>query len=152
MTIISNIPGRIRLRDERLTDAVYTEQIRSRLLALPEVTGAEVNQRTASLLVTYSPTPVVEEHLRNALHLPEPLKPAQKPATGSRTRPGKSGKKTACLPFTQRQILNYGMMITFAASGIGIALHYKKLHALAGFLFFGISSLHMYDKRKTLFV
>ena len=152
MTIISKIPGRIRLRDERLTGAAFTEQLRNRLLAVPGVSGVEMNQRTASLLVTYPPGSEVEALLQSCLHLTEPVKTKQMQSTGSRTKTGKSVKKASSLPFTQRQILNYGMMVTFAASGIGIALHYKKLHALAGFLFIAIGGLHMYDKRRTLFI
>jgi hypothetical protein len=153
MTITSYLPGRIRVRDNRFTIAAEAGQITGLLKNLHGITGISVNSRTASLLVQYDPASGVEELLRTQLGLPQAarnVKPVQ--------RRHSSGKKqVACLsvndiPVTYRQFLNYGMMATFAVSGIGIALHYRKLHALAGFLFFGLSGLHMYNKRRTLFV
>lgn len=152
-TITSYIPGRIRVQDNRLTNASKAGQTSSMLQMLPGVTKVSVNQHTASLLVQYDPASGVEELLRTQLGLPQAgrnVKPVQK-------RHSSGKKQTARLsandiPFTYRQFLNYGMMATFAVSGIGIALHYRKLHALAGFLFFGLSGLHMYNKRRTLFV
>lgn len=153
MTIISSIPGRIRVRDSRLADAAEAGQLTSRLKLLPGITGISVNHRTASLLVQYDPASGVEALLRRYAGI-EPVDPPVKPAA-SRKIPGKH--KSSCitagdLPITYRQFLNYGMMVAFAASGIGIALHYRKLHAAAGLLFFGLNGLHMYNKRRTLFV
>lgn len=153
MTITSFIPGRIRVQDNRLGNAAEAVQITDGLKLLPGITGISVNHRTASLLVQYDPASGIEELLRNSLGLPQAaknVKPRQK-------RPSSPKKQAARLsanavPVTYRQFLNYGMMLTFAASGIGIALHYRKLHAAAGFLFFGLSGLHMYNKRRTLFV
>jgi len=154
MTIISKIPGRIRLRDEHLTGAAYAEQMRNRLLAVSGVTSVEINRRTASLLVQYGPTASdVEDLLNSYAGLPQ-AKVAAKAATKQRSTAKKhtGGIVSGDLPCTYRQFLNYSMMATCAVSGIGIAMHYRKLHALAGFLFFGLSGLHMYNKRKTLFI
>lgn len=153
MTITSYIPGRIRVRDNRLADAAAAEQIIAMVKLLPGIRGISVNHRTASLLVQYDPASGAEALLRSHAGIEAPDTPV-KPAAGRR-KPGK--KKNCCItagdfPITYRQFLNYGMMAAFAASGIGIALHYRKLHAAAGFLFFGLSGLHMYNKRRTLFV
>lgn len=152
MAITSYLPGRIRLQDQRLAQSSEADRIRSMLLTLPGIKEATVNRRNASMLVTYHPASGVEELLRNNGYLADRAETAPLKPVSSRGKCRKQAQKGALLPFTGRQILNYGMMITFAASGIGIALHYKKLHALAGFLFIGIGSLHMYDKRKTLFI
>ncbi len=152
-TITSYIPGRIRVQDNRLADASEAGQTSGMLQMLPGVTKVSVNQRTASLLVQYDQTSGVEELLRTRLGLPQ----AGKNLKPQHTRHSSGIKQAAPLsanniPVTYRQFLNYGMMATFAVSSIGIALHYRKLHALAGFLFFGLSGLHMYNKRRTLFV
>jgi cation transport ATPase len=152
MAITSYLPGRIRLQDQRLAQSSEADRIRSMLLALPGIKEATVNRRNASMLVTYNPLSGVEELLRNNNYLADRAESTKLKPVSSRGKSRKQAKKGSPLPFTGRQFLNYGMMITFAASGIGIALHYKKLHALAGFLFIGIGSLHMYDKRKTLFI
>lgn len=153
MTITSYIPGRIRVRDSRLANAAEAAQITAMVTLLPGIRGISVNHRTASLLVQYDPASGVETLLRSYAGI-EPQDTPVKPAA-SRRKYGK--KKSFCiragdLPITYRQFLNYGMMVAFAASGIGIALHYRKLHAAAGLLFFGLSGLHMYNKRRTLFI
>lgn len=152
-TITSYIPGRIRVRDNRLANAAEAEQITTMLKMLPGIRCVTLNQRTSSLLVQYDPTSGAEKLLKSYAGLEAQIK-ATRPAPKRRIP---DPKKTvlpavADLPVTYRQFLNYGMMATFAVSGIGIALHYRKLHALAGFLFFGLSGLHMYNKRRTLFV
>lgn len=152
MTITSYLPGRMRVRDNRLTCVSEANRITDLLKDLPGITGINVNNRTASLLVQYDPASGVEALLRSYAGI-KPVDPPVKPAA-SRKRPG--NKKSSCiiagdLPVTYRQFLNYGMMAAFAGSGIGIALHYRKLHAAAGFLFLGLSGLHMYNKRRTLF-
>jgi hypothetical protein len=153
MTITSSIPGRIRVRDNRLAIAAEACQITGMLKMLPGITKVSVNQRTASLLVQYNQASGVEELLRTHLGLHQPGKAAKSsPRQSSPNKKISSCLAAADLPITYRQFLNYGMMATFAVSGIGIALHYRKLHALAGFLFFGLSGLHMYNKRRTLFV
>lgn len=153
MTITSYIPGRIRVRDSRLANTAEAEQITAMVKLLPGIRGINVNHRTASLLVQYDPTSGVETLLCSYAGI-EPHDTPVKPAA-SRRKPGEKKSfciKTGDMHITYRQFLNYGMMVAFAASGIGIALHYRKLHATAGFLFFGLSGLHMYNKRRTLFV
>lgn len=152
-TITSFIPGRIRVQDSRLTNASEAGQTSGMLQMLPGVRKVSVNQRTASLLVQYDPASGIEELLRNSLGLPQAaknVKPRQKRPSSPKKQVARLSTNT--IPVTYRQFLNYGMMLTFAASGIGIALHYRRLHAAAGFLFFGLSGLHMYNKRRTLFV
>lgn len=151
MTIISHVPGRIRIRDARLTDTAEAHRITGLLQSLPGITHVSVNRRTAGLLVQYDPASGAEELLRDSVGLPESVAGAPVMAPKSEGKRRRPCPAAAGLPFSYRQFLNYGMMAACAASGIGIALHYRKLHAAAGFLFFGLSGLHMYDKRKTLF-
>lgn len=151
MTITSYIPGRIRVRDERLANKADTEPLISILKQLPGINNIVLNHRTSSMLIQYDPASGVEDLLKSHCDLMdagEPVKSAKKQPLSSRK---KCNSTASCLPFSYRQFLNYGMMITFAASGWGVAIHYRKLHKVAGFLFFGLSGLHMYNKRKTLF-
>ncbi len=152
MTITSYIPGRVRIRDERLADGADAESLSNMLKQLPGIINITTNHRTSSMLIKYDPASGVEKLLQSHCDLvntEDPARPTKKQHSCSRK---KSSSSANCLPFSYRQFLNYGMMITFAASGLGIVLHYRKLHKAAGFLFFGLSALHMYNKRRTLFV
>lgn len=151
MIITSYIPGRIRVQDERFANRADTEPLISILKQLSGINNIVLNHRTSSMLIQYNPASGVEELLKSHCDLvnaEEPVKLAKKQHVSSRK---KCNSSASCLPFSYRQFLNYSMMITFAASGWGIAVHYRKLHKVAGFLFFGLSGLHMYNKRRTLF-
>lgn len=149
MTITSYLPGRVRVRDQSLTNHRRASELHAILTLLPGVRSVSVNHRSGSMLVTYDPQHPMERQLRELLNATDGTPGST--VTNRRTihRPPK--KRTGYAP-SKRKLLNYGMMITMVLTGAGAALHMKKLHALAGFLFMGIAGLHMVDKQNTLFV
>jgi len=54
MIITSTIPGRIRIRDQRLTSTGQAEQIRTDLLTMHGVHDVTIASRTGSLLIIYT--------------------------------------------------------------------------------------------------
>jgi hypothetical protein len=148
MVIVSNIDGRLRLRDERLKNPEVIEGIRKDLGDLPGlVCDISANRRVGSLLVYYEPPGsssdiivAVENHLK-------------------KTEEGKGLEKTDPLPallnavksLGTRKAIKFGMLGTLAISLVGVAFDIKKMHLISGLLFLSALGMHLSSKRRFLF-
>lgn len=148
MTITSNIPGRIRIRDQRMTRADRAEQLRTDLMAMNGVGDVTVNLRTGSLLIIYS---TAQSCLEGIMDLLTGLFGAGEESGGSS---GGSLRVAGLLvpgaPMRRRAV-NLGMLASLLISMVGIMIGLKKLHYAAGILFLAIFGIHVFERRQAMF-
>lgn len=145
MTIVSNIPGRLRVRDQRLTGADKAKQVHDGLLALDGVTEVTVGLRTGSLLIVHSAAPSCVQGIMDLL-------------TGMFGPEEENGYTAGGYPFRPSGLvklpgneLNFGMLAALLASMAGITIGPKKLHYAAGVLFLALSAIHLFERRRAMF-
>lgn len=148
MTITSNIPGRIRVRDQRLTRAEVAEQIRTGLLAMNGVTEVTVGIRTGSLLVTYSTAQPCLQGIMEffSAKLGEEVDNGSSCGCSLRIK----NVLTSGAPL-RRNAVNYGMLASLLTSMVGILVGLKKLHYAAGALFLAFFGIHLFERRRAMF-
>lgn len=148
MTITSNIPGRIRITDQRLTRADRAEQLRSELLAMNGVTEVTINVRTGSLLVVYS---AAQSCLQGIMELITGMFGAAEESAGSCGCSFRAAEMLAPGAPMRRKAVNYGMLASLLASMVGIVVGLKKLHYAAGFIFLAFFGIHVFERRRAMF-
>jgi len=148
MTIISTIPGRLRIRDQRLTRADRAEQVRNDLLAVNGVTEVTVGFRTGSLLIVYS---IAHSCLPGIMELLTGAFGPEKENDGSCECSYRIANMMKPGAPSRRNALNLGMLSALLASMAGIAIGPKKLHYAAGVLFLAFSGIHLFEKRHAMF-
>lgn len=130
-SIVSSIPGRLRVRHPSLRSRDTAERSRQTLSATPGVQSAEVNLLTGSALVRYDPALVDEPALLGRLALPEPAEDAA---------PEKLAAPGAALP--------RWMGASLALSVGAAALKVKWLHVAAGAAFVALVGVHVAGARR----
>jgi len=149
MTITSDIPGRIRIRDQRLTRADKSEQVRNDLLAINGVTEVTVNHRTGSLLIVYSPA---QSCLQGIMELLDGMFGAEEEKNiSSRACSFRTAGMSAFGARMQKNAVNFGMLTALLTSMVGIMIGLKKLHYAAGVLFLGFFGIHIFERRRVMF-
>lgn len=146
MTITSNIPGRIRIRDQRLTRVDQAEEIRNDLLAMNGVTEVTVGIRTGSLLIVYSAA-----SLQGIMALLNGLFGAAEESSSSCDCSFRAVDFPALGAKMRKNAVNSGMLASLLISMIGIMVGLKKLHVAAGILFLGIFGIHIFERRRAMF-
>jgi len=155
MVTVSDIEGRLRVRDERLHDPSVAEAIRDALAASPEVYEVRGAARAGSLLVLYRHSKDVRNWIlkRIGLHL-QVHETVEAPASGSyRTvRVFPSIPAFAPIrPATKRKLTHIGMVSSLALSLLGAGFDWKALHVVSGALFILALGVHLSSKRRRLF-
>lgn len=147
MIITSIIPGRIRVRDQRLTLGGEAERLRSSLLAMPGVCNVIVAPRTGSLLITCcSATETMQQIL--AL-LTTVFGNAENSRNHNACRCSELFSPPARL---HKNTVNLGMIISLLTSLIGVALGAETLHIAAGVLFLATLSVHLFERRRAIYI
>ncbi len=150
MEIISDIEGRMRVRDERLKSAPFAEGVKRALSECEGARDVSFNVRTGSMLVLYQQTPGAKECIRDAMV--ERLGEDEK---GSFQQHAPSYSRRRTLSFRaagkHRRLIHYGMLISLLFSMGGAGLGAKKLHIYTGILFLNVLAAHLFGKRRFFF-
>ncbi len=140
--IVSSLPGRIRVRDKRLRDQKRLTELKNELAKIAAITALQENVRTGSIVVNFDPEAIditaLETVLDSAVDhvLSEPL-----------TLP----------PISKKQLNRYNKVAMMGSLAASLALtvarkkHWRRWHALTGYLFVASVAVHMVIYRKTLF-
>lgn len=147
MTITSNIPGRMRVRDQSLTRADRAEQVRGGLLAMDGVTEVTVGVRTGSLLIVYSTT---QTCLQGIMELLTGLFGAGEENGGSCGCSFRAADMLAPGAPMRKNAVNLGMLASLLISMVGVLIGLKKLHYAVGMLFLGFAGIHVFERRRAL--
>jgi len=160
MVIASCIDGRLRIRDEVLRNASAAETVRRALLAVPGIREVSANPRAGSLLVLYHQAQTTLRKITDLLRrhlLPERSATASLPersaserrAHDRRTLPTRRSELASGI---RRRAVNLGMLAALLVSMAGAVLDAKTLHIVAGVFFLGVLAIHLFDKRRSLFI
>ena len=151
MLIASHFDGRIRIRDQQLTNKGVAQAMSEALSALPGVGQVTVNERVGSLLVIYSAAVTKLQSIMERISglLGEaPPEPTYAP----------TGKEDCCVPGLRslrlpgkKAAVNLGMLATLVTSMLGIIFGLKKLHVAAGILFLAVFGIHIFERRQAMF-
>ncbi|PWV63199.1 HMA2 domain-containing protein [Plasticicumulans acidivorans] len=125
--IASAIPGRIRVRDGRLKQAGFAQQVAEAAQALAGVSAVRSNPAAGSLVVHYDTAVTAEEEMEERV---EALCLA--PYAGPRS-----------LRARVAQASKIGMLATLVPSLAFAVSGYKKLHVLTGAGFLLFAGMHM---------
>lgn len=147
MIITSIIPGRIRIRDQRLTLGNEAEHLRSSLLAMPDVCGVTVAPRTGSLLITCSSATETMQQI--LAFLTTAFGGAESSSSHGACRGPELFSPTARL---HKNTVNLGMIISLLTSLAGVALGAETLHIAAGVLFLAALSVHLFERRRAIYI
>lgn len=142
MIITSIIPGRIRIRDQRLCSSDKAEQLRSDLLGMDGIGNVTVSPRTGSLLICCSSA---TETMQEIMAFLGKLF-GQTEDTGQQ-----SSGLFAPNSRLHRNSVNLGMIISLLTSLIGVALGAETLHIAAGVLFLATLSIHLFERRRQIY-
>ena len=141
--VASSVPGRMRLRGERLRDSSVLEQLSGKIARWRHVSAVDANPRTGSLLVHYDAArlkpDVFASRISKAIagqHRPKAPGASQPPAHGGtpRVRINRYAKR--------------GMLISLAASLVLAGAGRKRWHALIGGAFLASLALHLWVHRR----
>lgn len=147
MLIASCIDGRLRIRDQQLTQKHFAEAVREALSALPGISQVNINEKIGSLLIVYS---AAVTNLRGILDaIIEQLGEVEEPLN-ARSGERASGKQPLG-PAGRKSAVNMGMLASLLTSVIGIMLGLKKLHVGAGILFLAFFGIHFFKRRRAVF-
>jgi len=149
MEITSCIDGRIRLRDEELTQPSLAEAVQAKLYALPEIRTVRINRRTGSLLIIF-------DRIRTTLRK---ILSALAGFFGLPAAKGSSGSDSSCASapaharpyFTGRRAVNLGMLASLIVSIGGAIAGTEGLHIAVGVLFVALVGVHISGKLRPLF-
>lgn len=149
MIIISDIPGRLRVRDRQLAEGARAGTIEEQVQAVAGVTGVTVNPRTGSLLVVYTPAAAVVAEIRALLAgLFGPAEASG--AAGPCLRP-LAGLLATATPL-HRNSVKLGMIVSLLTSLIGVALGAEAVHIAAGVLFLATLAVHLFERRRLILI
>lgn len=159
MVIASSIDGRVRIRDDLFRNAAAAEAVKRHLLAVPGIREVSTNSRAGSLLVKYQQAQTTLRKITDFLgrYLPERLAPEGLPARSiperrSHDRRTLPTRREPSLARLRRQAVNLGMLSSLLLSMAGAVLDAMSLHIVAGVLFLGILAIHLFEKRRSLFI
>lgn len=142
--IVSSIPGRIRIRDNKLRDQTILDRLKTELLNISVITTLESNRRTGSLLVRFSKNsvamPSIEAHIDSAVD-----RVIGKPAASQRLLSKKNLNR-----YNKIAML---VLLGTSLSTLNLAGRKRRIrwHRLTGYLFLANLGVHLFTYRKSLF-
>ncbi len=141
-------PGRVRVRHDALKNIEHAEKVQLFLEGKEGVRSAAVNPRTGSLLLEYDPARLEPLHL---LAFVEELQQTLNIDFSEKVKKNKDCP-LSCLwgRGTPRQLENRGMLLSLGASVACILAGRGTGHAAFGWMFLGLSALHVMRNRKCL--
>jgi hypothetical protein len=142
--IVSSIPGRIRVRDNKLRNQTTLDRLKTELLNVAAITTLEGNNRTGSLLVWFNKNEATMSDME-----------AQIESAVDRV----TGKSSAQHQLLSKKNLNrynkMAMLLFLGTSLYTLTLAGRKRrirwHRLTGYLFVANLGLHLFTYRKSLF-
>ena len=156
VSIVSSVPGRLRLKGELLRRETPRTRLERDLLALYGVTDLRPNPRAGSLVVHYDrvgcTVPEMEARIRHLIGsaVPSPAHSSKKnpSAAGTRRRPGQRS-----LRMRVNRVSKLGMLTSLAASLAVTQVHprgWKYWHATTGWLVVACLGVHLLVYRRHL--
>lgn len=151
MQVASCIAGRLRIRDQQLTQKGVAEAVCAVLSALPGINQVTVNARVGSLLIIYSTAVTkLQEIMKSIADSLGELPQEPSPARSSERASCISGIRSLRLP-GKKAAVNLGMLAALVTSMLGIMFGLKKLHVAAGVLFLAFFGIHLFERRRAMF-
>ena len=142
--IVSSIPGRIRVRDNKLRNQTTLDRLKTELLSTPAITSLEGNHRTGSLLVWFD---------NNAMTLSG--MEAQIKSAVDRVIQKSSAQQLLLSKKNLNRYNKMAMLLFLGTSLYSLTLAGRKRrirwHRLTGYLFLGNLGVHLFFYRKSLF-
>ena len=157
MATVTDIEGRLRVRDERLKNPSAAESVREAIAACPGVVESRASSRAGSLLVLYRHSIGVRDEIMACLgrHLPAGKMETETLPPAAPARPAQPPRPACCAwsapVVSARRLTRAGMMISLAVSLLGAAFDRKKLHVASGIVFLASLAFHLKSKRRLLF-
>ncbi|MBK1673514.1 hypothetical protein CKO35_09395 [Ectothiorhodospira shaposhnikovii] len=156
VSIVSSVPGRLRLKGELLRQETPRTRLERDLLTLDGVTDLRPNPRAGSLIVHYDragcTVPEMEARIRHLIGsaVPSPARSSKKPApdSGNRRRPGQRS-----LRMRVNRVSKIGMLTSLAASLAVTQVRprgWKYWHASTGWMFVACLGIHLLVYRRHL--
>lgn len=147
MIITSIIPGRIRIRDRQFYNTAQAERLRSDLLALDGIRDVTLSARTGSLLICCcSAAETMQKIVVFLDNQPGDLEGATQRTTCRCAELWSSNSRL------HKNSVNMGMVISLLTSMIGVTLGAETLHIAAGVLFLATLAVHLYERRKAIYI
>jgi hypothetical protein len=146
MTLVSDIEGRLRIRDKLLKDSYVADAARKDLLDSQGITHVSINFKVGSMLILYEPSQITRTDVENIVF--QWLKPVvadENEATIFRSPAPRMTMK-------RRKLVNTTMLSSLLVSLVLAALDAKKLHILSGLLFLSALGLHLSTKQRSSFI
>lgn len=150
MLIASCFDGRIRIRDQRLTQKGVADVACEVLSAIPGISQVTINGRTGSLLIIYSAAVAKLQDIMETITGLFGVEQESPKARFGKEIPFVSGKQALGLS-VRKAAVNMGMLASLLTSMIGILFGLKKLHVAAGILFLAFFGIHFFERRRTIF-
>ena len=149
MTVVSDIEGRLRIRDELLKDRSTAEAVSKALLSCRGVNEVSYSEKVGSLLIQYSGSNLGQTEIKNI------IAGFLKESVGESTYGGRGihvGRHPlSAISLNKRKLVHFGMLSSLAVSLLGASLDVKKLHLISGIVFIGVLGLHLSSKKRLLF-
>ncbi len=149
-SIVSSLPGRLRLRHPALRRRSVAAEVAAALAGRPGMRSAEANPRTGGLLITWDaallPLAEAEAAALAALAAASGGKTEAAPATEIRSPPR---RRFAATYRRIRVPVNVGMLVTLGGSVVALAAS-RRAHAALGVAHLGFLALHLVQYRRRL--
>lgn len=136
---VSSVPGRIRIRDKALCNALLCSQLAARLSGRKGVVSVETNARAGSIAILYDPQ-VIEAHaIEASVDAIIAELQAARPVRGVKSTPRKLNRAAKA-----------GMIGSLATSMALAAAGNKRWHAATGAIFLCCLGVHLAVHRRHL--
>ena len=136
ISIVSAIPGRIRVRLPQLRDAVRLQRLRAALAADADIRDCEINPATGSLLLYYDP----------AATAPEVMESRIDQAVDAELAAPRPDTPTVRANRIARRVMLGSLAVSLGYAALGR----KRPHILAGGVFLAALAVHLSVHRKRL--
>jgi hypothetical protein len=133
-SIVSSIPGRIRIRHKALANVRHSGHLRAAFLALDGIAHVDANTAASSLVVYYDADVIPAEAMESAI---DGIVAAELKAQ----RAGRDREAAV------NRYAKYGMLLSLAATFALATGRARRAHALSGCLFAACLGLHLYFHR-----
>jgi hypothetical protein len=151
MQVASCIDGRLRIRDQKLTQNGVAEAVCAVLSALPGINQVTVNERVGSVLIIYAAAVTKLQSIMESIAglLGEQQEEPSRSCSSVKDS-FVAGIRSLRLP-DKKTTVNLGMLAALITSMLGIMFGLKKLHVAAGILFLAFFGIHLFERRRAMF-
>ena len=142
--IVSSIPGRIRIRDNKLRDQVILDRLKTELLNISVITTLEDNRRIGSLLVRFN---------KNSVEMPRIEAQIDSAVDRVIGNPSASQRLLSKKNLNRYNKIAMLLLLGTSLSSLNLAGRKRRIrwHRLTGYLFLANLAVHLFTYRKSLF-